>query len=1511
MSSPCIVKYTSNLLKEEAERITGRFNDLLKQNLSPREAGIKIATEEHGKIHTELQNFRKSIGLSTEKYTPFDNSKDVQKIHDTYNPLIEAAKQKFDETPIQNKVPDTPKEGGTTEIVADKSIVESGEGGGEKPPKITEVATDGNDEGWTAIRKSKQKEIKAVKDAYENQKVKGWSETMQKGLEKTANAHPDKSLYDGAMSVMYDIKAGLGHGGLTTDEALATMQYLKREIGAKRSKLSESVTSDNDLVRQSAMMQDEALGTDYDNAALAAKDITTVAGRTLNYAQSELRFDPEHGLQIRRMQIMKAKGGEKLSSEEMKWTEDKWKEEQDINKQEQEIRTQKMRDDFDGKIADLQKDYENKLKQAGSKADTKSQKEKSLSQKGKIVADRIRNLKKPKGSTNLDFTLGTWDIAVEGLAKLVEAGSTIAEAIDKLIKDGVIGFKEAKNRDEFENYLTESLPEKKGKSEILNDINEFAKENETESITNDMVGKGLIRDYVNSHIGDIEQGDILNVAAKDLKELLPNATKEKLIEAYLKENEFKQPTKKDLEGGLVEAKKQLNNIAKLTEDIEDLKGLKSIRQRSFFNERAKSEAEQELINEKAAKLKEIKERKENIIADNKKVQDEANRQLSIVNDLKEKKAKLEKGIIEKQAAKEKVSDTPEIEKLKEEVNNLKKEILKEISDRDAAIKKGNRVIESESIRQITKVNDLKEKIGKLENGIREKREVIQKKDTPEIEALKDKAKETDKKLREAESLAKKMSNDLQRKKDKMEEMNAGIKRAEQGHEQIKTHRNKTEAQIDEEIAKKQRELKNSIRDNATDEQQQRKALEQAKQNQVNKIKQFTQKLADGEFTEPEPVKLNKKDAYLIALEKQRSLIEEQYRKKQNEIQELSKSKVGKVANFVRSTYVMLLISKFGTLGKVGAMSVLRPMSEVARKATLGKVFDAFFPNISKVAKRGGESSSIKSIQKGFEAYFKQMGDNKMEAMYQKAGNEYKIASDDYTSYKNSNNPNPEKLQELKNNMNDKLLNAQGALVYQFIGGSSLKDVWSALLHRHNEIEKQFGHVEGENFKNGNLLDKSSYVLGFIGRSHSALKTFSGRFSFAAGFMARLEGAVANGESISTPEKIIEIAHESYLDWERGKYQQSNLISDWWNDMINGMSKGKTGDALKMANVAQYMLKVDVAITRVPVNILHEAVVEYSFGLVKAAYITNKEMSKIKGALKDEGFFKNEDRYKEALRERVSQMDEKQAATIVRCFTKGGLGVGLYATALIIGGIRFGIFPHLGQKKKKEEGDLKPDELNPGQVMFGDSKLGEATSATVEHIPALFPLFMGLGLVEQYHNQIKSGHTSSEAAANAIYVHLKILEHGVPQTKLIEGSEDDAIKNIKRRLTDMGMIKKEEYKGFSDNQMQSEGVSFAKEKGLKLTAPTKRQFDKTLPNYEEPERYDIYITERAKRIEDGLKALKENGLESKATDKEGLQAAVSKIIEWANEDAKQKAFGTRTPVQKREEFVKGYTSKPVN
>lgn len=1131
------------------------------------------------------------------------------------------------------------KEGDGKEKVKKEGVAEPPTG--ETTP-LNEV--DEDSERYASVRKEKLKEIEIAKDLFEKQSKIKWSETYKSALENVQKMFPNKSLYEAMKARVNELAIKLNKKELynPTSEDIAVFNVLRAETN-KRIDDVEGLDSDNSVMRDLATAELENYKADLDNIVRVTNQ-DGEKGRAFNMLRSEVNTDS--GLKIRRMELTKSNGGEKLSSEQEGWLKDRWEEEKALLQQENELKTESMKQDFDNKLADLQKQYEEKLKETTKNtSENKTVKEKTLSQKGKDVANKIRNLKKPKGSTNIDFTLGTWDLAVEGIAKLVEAGSTVAEAIEKLVKDGVIGFKELKDKDNFEGHLSDWI-NKKDKTEQLEKIKIFSEENNVTDITNDMVAKNLIRDYVNSHIGEVEQKDILDAAYKDLKSVLPNATKENLIGAYLKENEYKQPTKKDLEGGLKQAQKELTSIAKLTEDIEDLNNLKEVRKRNFSTPREKSEYEKKLFDEKKDKLKSLSEQKRKI--------------------------------------------------------------------------------------------DKEEK-------------------------------------------------DAQKKKDKLAELDANIERAKRDLDLIKTYKDKSETKIDEDIAAKEKELKKAINDNSSEDRVQAKKLESEKENVRKKIKEFNQKLADGEFIEPEPITLKKQDAELIRLKKQLSTIEEQYRKKQKELEEKNKGKLERSANFLRSAYVTTLIWKFGTLAKVATMSALRPLSESTRKLVFGKTFDLFFPNISEAAKHGGESSSLRSIKKGFEAYFGQMGEKRINAKYEIAEKEYKEASKAYKDYKESSNPNDKKLEQLKNNMNDKLIKTMGSFIYKFIGGSSVKDAMSALVNRANEIEKQFGHIKGESIKDGNLLDKSEYVLGFIGRSHSALKTFSGRFSFAAGFMARLEGAVKAGEDISKGNKILEIAHESYLDWERGKYQQSNLISDYFNDMINNADRGKTGNELKAAKVAKFLLKWDVPITRVPVNILHEAVVEYTFGLVKSAYIANKEVRGIKRQLKSEGVMPNEKGFKDALKERISQMDAKQAATIVRCFTKGGLSAGLYALAAISGAVHFGIFPHKGQKKHKEEDELQKDELNPGQIMLGDDKYGETLSSIIEHTPALWETFMGLGIAQAYNDDIKKGKTSKQAAEKAIYMHLKIVESGIPQLKLIQSLQDDVTRSVLKNAENLGIL----------------------------------------------------------------------------------------------------------------------------
>lgn len=1013
------------------------------------------------------------------------------------------------------------------------------------------------DATWTSIRQEKLKEIEKVKNLFEKEKKTTWSKIQQDAFEGVAKEYPNKTLNEAIRAKVENIAAkyDAGQDYNPTAKDLAIIQEFKRQTESKIEQSKEGLESDNEIDRLSAMAELENYENDLLNVGKAS--FKREAGTAFGYRQSETKMDENYGLQIRRMRLMKANGGEKLSPADMDWTKNQWEKEKEIMKKEQEINERQLKESFDKKIAELEDKYKNKEKL--KTVINKSLKQKTLSQSGKEVANIIRNLKL-KG-TKLDFTLGTWNIAIEGVARLVEAGSTVAEAIESLIRNGEISFATENDKDMFENEVTARIINLGNRDKSLNKIREIANDTGSTTISNEMVSKGFIKDFVNSFIGEVDKSEVLNEATRELKTILPDIGKKDLRKAFLKQDEYKQPTKKTLEESLAQAKRDL---------------------------------------------------------------------------------------------------------LRAERKESKKESTED-----------------------------------------------------ELQARK-----------------------LQDEKDKI---------------------------------------------------------------QTN-IKQLKRRIEDEEYEKEEPITLSKKDAELIQLEKQKNEIEAEFRKKQKEYFEKNKSKAERIADFIRSTYVAALIGAPTTMAKVAYMSAIRPTSEAVRRITLGKVFDAIFPSISKSAEKGGESSSLKSIRKGFEAYFMQMGERKMQEKFVKSSEAYDKASKAYYDAL-ATGADKNKIDYLKKDMDNKLLSATGNIMYQFIGGSSIKDAFGALVNRANEIEKQFGKTEIESIKDGNLLDKTNYILGFIGRSHSAAKTFSGRFSYAASFMSRLEGAARDG-SISNPNRIIEIAHESYIDWERGKYQQDNWVTKKWNDVlksINEKTAGK-GEWSKYDKALSALLKTDVAITRVPVNIIHEAVSEYTLGALRAPWLAYKEYAKAKKIAIDEGYDKAIDskQFSDRIKEIVSNIDPEYSAKIYRLFTKGGLGAGLYGLAIATGLLKFGVFPHKGQKKKKEEEYLQEGELNPGQIMFGNDRLGETASKLIEHTPALWTTFMGLGISRIYADDVKSGKTTPQAAWDAAFTHAEIIESSVPQTKIVSplGIIKQTGKSFMGKLSTYGMF---------DNYIDGKGAFVNQEK----------------------------------------------------------------------------------------------------
>lgn len=1510
-----------DFLKENLDQFANRVSDAM---TDINKLGPETAVVTHGKVLGMVEALEKNKGNIEAAKKDFENSKEYGNTEQYVPPSgISVIKpgdiQRPETTTIspkstnngnetQETIPQTNEigvdQGAAADNVTAPSLPEEPPPPAEPPPVTTPSQTP--PEQWSAIRKEKLREIDGAGKLFEEQTGKTWSETHKSAMANLQAMYPDKNLYDAAKSRATEIalKYDIGEIYNPTSEDLAVLQYLKAETDARINNTFDRMASEDQSKRTGALIEYELYKRDLLTIAKAANP--QEAGRAFNIRQLEAKaIDEKNGLQIRRMDLMKAKGGEKLTVEEQEWTANQWEKEKELMQREQDLKEQGMQEAFDKQMQQLQSDYEKKLKEAGKESKAPSTKrEKTLSQKGKDVADRLRRLRPGTDaaqSTILAIPLAVYDTIIVAAANLVEAGATLAEAISKVLEDPKYS---NINKEQLTNQILSAFDKQDNKAAAFEKIKEHAELNKVSDVTTDMVGKNFIRDYINAHIGESAPKDVLDAALTELKTILSDLTKEKLREAYLKEGEFKQPSRKDLETQYSKDRKELIAITKLEEDISDLKAEQELKVRGSKGEREKGEYETKLINEKDELLA-IKDRSEK----------EQKRLIDLNAELERIQARREKEKVEKKPA-----GTKEISEREQEVlDKIKEEQDKWNEEKKAAAqsKEDYRKMETERNRQLSKVLSLNDKIDKLQKGIREKTtkgEVA--KDTPEIEALKEQVKTEEKKLREIEKEQKREDDKYKNRIKKIAEYDEKIRRLKERGELIKENKKKEPEELDKTIQAMENKLKKTLNDKGlkvSSEDKYAKAGADARAKSHNdRLDKISQKIQDridkgdltqeqkdaliklkakldgskinldansalsndpvinqglellkkskaefdresgvknisvlgefkkdlqkaidgfnndksdteqdiklqrtkdqlrsttaeiqrkinaGEFEDKPIVILKKSDAELVKLQIEKSKVESEYNKRQLEIEDKNKSKLKQAAELVRASYVAALIWKFGTLAKVATMAVVRPTVEAGTKLTGGKLFNVLYPDLSVAAKKGGESTSWRSVKKSYEAQFAQYGDKKLEEIYDKSNKKYEKSKKQYNDYKAEHDRIKEekgidsnefkqseiKLQELKDQRDSDMLNTVGNFAYKFIGGSSLQDALGALLHRSNMIEKEFGDIHEENFKDGTTVDKINYVIGFIGRSHSALKTFSGRASFMSGFIARMEGAIDDGIDITKSDKIMEIANDSYLDWDRGKYQQSNFVTETMNKIsqsIENSQKGKPWE--KYAKATSFFLKLDLPITRVPVNILHESVVEYTAGFFKATFMAANEYRKANKEIQmSENLMPGDKEFKDLLRERIRGMDATQAATIARCFRKGSFGLGIFATVALMGVAQFGGFYAKGQKKKKPD-QMEEGELNPGEIMIGKTKQGELLTKIIEHTPALYPSLFAANMIKVYKDKVHQGEETWEGVGRAVLANLEAMQDAIPQTKILNpiGVSQEAGKGALRSI----------------------------------------------------------------------------------------------------------------------------------
>ena len=1178
-------------------------------------------------------------------------------------------------------------------------------------------------EEFTSIRKEKQLEIKGAKKLFERQKRIKWTEIYDNALENLQSMYPAAgSLYDAMKSRINEFVTKLDNNVLfnPTSEDIAVFNVFKNETKARMNEIS-GWDSPDDIKRLGALSEFTALNNDLYNV-VRINNPKGEAGRAFGLLQSEVAQDPDYGLKMRRMELLGAKNGRRLTEGDLAWTAEQWEKERSLMQKENELRQRGMQEKFEKELSAVKKEYEEKLKEAKTESKpktTREKREKLLKEKGAELAAKIRSGKLKGTYATFPGLPQAINVVLEGVARLVEGGYTLAQAIDEYVAANKI-----KNKDQFTNDLFEVFKKQEKQQDSMDKIRSMAESEGLTDISNEMVGRNLIKDFIDSHVGLHDPKNVLDLVHDKLTEVLPDVQKDKLAEAYLKQGDYKQPTKKELESGFKDSERSFNRLVKLEKDINDLNEKKNLYKKGSLKSATPYDKEVD-----------AKEREKKAIMDSMGIK--------VSSEDKYKKASYDQRAKSHNERVDNLIGTIE-EKLS--TGGLPDMVQRALTALKAKLEAARVAIDPSSALSQEKV---------LDGGI---------------------------------SLFNNIKSEFFRETNDNIPQAAEVRRALQ----------------------KISDLFNVDKEDSEENIKLQRAKDQAKRDS----EKYFQKILKGEFEDKKQLPLTKADAELIKLQRDRDAIGKLYQDQKDEYARKHKSLYKRVADFARAAMVDWMIGGPMTLVKVAGSAVLRPNLEAATKLTFGRIFEALPMDTTKAiaerAKAGGESQSIKSIAKGYQAYFKQMGDKGLGEKFEKSNAAYEAADKEYIDQQKDVNRikyaagkdseayrlAEKELQQAKNKRNDALIDAVGNTIYEYIGGSSIREGLEVLLHRSTEMERQFGDFDREDFtkfkegvnakeKLAIAMDNVQHVMNFVGRSHAALKNFSARQSFASGFMARLEYAVKNDIDIAHTDKLLELAHESYLDWERGKYQESNWLTDAWNKATTAVENiDREGTKIRKAGEGlAYLMRADVAITRVPVNMLREGIMEYTAGAFKASIMAAREYYKAKGIVLQDGYTpENEAQFRQELMEQLGKMDQDKAATIVRAFRKGGFGLGLYALALL-GSVSFGGWPHKGMsaedaKRKKRDEELGIDEINTGEVRIGDWKMPEFAAKIAEHTPAFAPLGFALGLAQVYKNNITEGISTPSAVLNSAMGQINHITGSLPMIdKMVGPLATGAVKNV--------------------------------------------------------------------------------------------------------------------------------------
>ena len=863
---------------------------------------------------------------------------------------------------------------------------------------------------------------------------------------------------------------------------------------------------------------------------------------------------------------------------------------------------------------------------------------------------------------------------LEGAAKIIEAGENVHDYLKGSIEKYNNLDKKKLLSDVQMLMSRSSLPDKQ---EIINKIKTISSNENSKTITKNMVESGLIKQFVTDHIHtNIPYEKVIEESTKELKKYLPNVTVEDVSDAFVRRNDFKMESRQQFENTI---KEKTDAVKKLSIKQSRLKSLEAAEE--YHNSDDKIEKEkikssfEKLIDDKIADLKKQQQSAKNEKSQLQKINYEveyvkvskevflrAIKSPKTSSDaIKAARAELnnlynENGLRLEREGRKPIKIEQEYQKAIKEIDNNDELSDKEREDKKAEIKQ-QRDFDLKGTKQGV-ISHLQDDIRDLKKGVQsDNAEFLNKKLNNIIDGLKPSGENLEDQGNKAFVKLTDLLDDKNLSKEDKASLKEVIKNFENNNQltadELKA--NKLKKQWENQINSANRNIntKNFINIPQTPYDF-RRSIELSNLNRVrnNRSGKLTRLIAD-------------------ANEKNKSLGEKGL--------DLSNK---------------FLVSGYHTIQKVAEAATFKPMMDSIVETTTGRLSSL----ITDVP-----YTTLNAIKKGFKTYAAFKDSASAEKWILKLQNEKTNA---LTNLEQAHNfGDDKKIKKAETEFKKADLEYGISTLYKSIDANSLKTFWEYMAHGATDYDEEIGKGTKKNIKDyRTALEKTGYVLDGWIRTHAALKTsISARPEMMRSFASTLTDFQKKGKPLD--DKHISLAMViASNDYEYGRLTNKTTFSKF-------ISRLKTSEN---STASRIVTKTIAPVSTIAINITKRGF-DYSTlgaeGWARLASQTKKAM----GLNEAEG--KTYDTWSAKIKDAISKIPLQERKYINGVISRGMFGA---ATSLItLYGLSTGNIKYGGtwddQRRRKIIGE-DGMRLKAGEWEFFGWRAPKLFNAFLNHTP---------------------------------------------------------------------------------------------------------------------------------------------------------------------------------------------------